>query len=915
MLSRRKLLFVTLCCLMSLAASAQNKSLTKTLIASIDSFSNRTAAEKVFLQTDRPYYSTTDTIWMKAWVLDAGLNYSKQSGLLYVELIDYTGKLVISQSMPVKFGVSFAQMILDDKTVAEGSYTLRAYTNWMQNQGEQSFFSKQIYISNTSDDEWLVNSDFKLTQKQGEQNVQAVLRLTHVDNKPVLVKPLQLQIKNGDKSLGKDKVQTDLDGKLDINFNLPDKVDSKRLDIIAEDMQKGDVNPKLIIPVPLNRPEKIDVQFLPESGQMVAGLPARIGFKAVGEDGNGADISGELLDSKGAIITAFKSLHKGMGSFIFTPDAGLTYSAKITLPGDGFKVYPLPQVQAKGISLHISNLPGRDSLLVTIYASAEILNSSDAYSLIAQSGGKVCYAANLAFNGNIIHGAISKKRFVSGVTRFTLFNANQIPVAERLVYIDHHDELQLSINADNPSYQPKDSIALQIKITDKNNRPVIGSFSLAVTDNGQVKADSSNVPDIRSYMLLCGDLKGTVEGPGYYFDNKNADKDEALDNLLLTQGWVGYDWKDVFNPKYQPQFKAEPEIEVSGQISRVGGKAVGGLPVILLSTKKPTLMIDTISDMDGHFVFKNLPRIDTANFLVEVKDKKGKLFEANVNVDEFTPAKITELNTTPLKPWYVNSDSTLLNYVKQSNAYIKESDKINYPAGTRELKEVIIKGQKTVKGSHFFAGYGASPDVVLNEADMRKANKMTIEELLIHKIKGFIAANPYPCNGFPTSLEYTIGCNPIVFFIDGFAVDEFYVPHPGFIDHHEYIKSFIGAFTAEDVRGIEEKDEKNYSIIEITTWSGNGAFMKRTHGRYLYRPMPITWPKQFYKPKYTAKTANTLADLRPTVYWEPNIVTDTAGKATVWFYAKGKPGIYTGILQGSDLSGNIGVGRIRVKVK
>jgi hypothetical protein len=915
MLSRCKLLFVTLCCLMSLAAPAQNKSLTKTLISAIDSFNNHSPAEKVFLQTDRPYYSANDTIWMKAWVLDAGLNYSKQSGLLYVELIDDTGKLVISQSMPVRFGISFGQMVLDDKTIAEGRYTLRAYTNWMQNEGEQSFFTKQIYISNTIDDAWLVNSDFKLTQKQGEQNIQAVLRLTNADKKPVLLKPLQLQIKNGDKSLGKDNLQTDFDGKIAINFNLPDKVDSKHLVIIAKDMSKGNVNPKLIVPVTLNRPEKIDVQFLPESGQMVAGLPARIGFKAVGEDGNGADISGELLDNKGGVITTFKSLYKGMGSFIFTPEAGIVYSAKITSPGGSFRVYPLPLVQAKGVSLHISNLPGRDSLMVTIYASPEILNGSDAWSLIAQSGDKICYAANLAFNGNIIQGAISKNRFVSGVARFTLFNANQAPVAERLVYIDHHDALQVAINTDKPSYQPKDSIALQIKVTGNDNKAVMGSFALAVTDNGQVKADSSNMPDIRSYMLLCGDLKGTVEGPGYYFDNKNADKDEALDNLLLTQGWVGYDWKDVFNPKYQPKFKAEPEIEVSGQISRVGGKTVGGLPVMLLSTKKPTLMMDTVSDENGHFVFKNLPRIDTANFIVEVKDKKGKMFEANVNVDEFTPAKITEVNTTPLKPWYVNSDSTLLNYVKQSNAYLKESDKINYPAGTRELKEVIIKGQKTVKGSHFFAGYGASPDVVLDEADMRKANKMTIEELLIHKIKGFIAANPYPCNGFPTSLEYTIGCNPIVFFIDGFPVDEFYVPHPGFIDHHEYIKSFIGAFTAEDVRGIEEKDEKNYSIIEITTWSGNGAFMKRTHGRYLYRPMPVTWPKQFYKPKYTAKTTNLLTDLRPTVYWEPNIITDTAGKATVWFYAKGKPGTYTGILQGSDLSGNVGVGRITVKVK
>jgi len=913
MISRYKLLFAVSCWLMPIAALAQNKNLTKTLVATIDSFNDRALTEKVFLQTDRPYYSTTDTIWMKAWVLDAARNYSKQSGLLYVELINDTGKLIVSQSMPVRFGISFGQMVLDDKTITEGSYTLRAYTNWMQNEGEQSLFTWQIYISNTTDP-WLVNTDSKLTKKQGVDNLHTVLQFANAANDPVRLKDMQLRIKYGDKTLIKNNTQTDIAGKLDFNFNLPKDIDGKRLVIVAQDIDKGDAKRKLTIPISLNPPDKIDLQFLPESGELVAGLPTHIGFKAIGEDGDGVDISGDIIDSKGAVITPFKSQHKGMGSFDLTADAGVVYSAKISLPGGGFKLYPFPQAKTTGINMHVSNFEGRDSLLVIINASPDILSTNNTYSLIAQSGGKACYAANLSFNGSAIRGAVNKDRFLSGITRFTLFNENHAPVAERLVYIDHHDQLQINISTDKPTYQPKDSIALHLKVTDINNRPVLGSFSFAVTDNGQIKPDSSNVPNIVSYMLLCGDLKGAVEDPGYYFDARNADRNEALDNLLITQGWVGYDWKNVFDPKYLLPFKPEPGIEVAGQLSRVGGKQLGGLSVTLVSTKKPVLMRDTLSDANGRFVFKDLPRIDTANFVVEVKDKKGKMFEANVDVDEFTPAKITQLGSVNLKPWYVNSDSTLLNYMIQNRAYNQELDKIRYPAGTRQLKEVTIKGLKTVKGSHFYAGYGAVPDLVLDETDMRKANKITIEELLLQKIKG-LSASPYPCNGLPASIEYLVACNPVVFFIDGVALDEYYVPRYTYTDHYDYIRSFLYGLTVEDVRGIEEKGEKDYSIVEITTWSGQGMFMKRVHGRYLYRPMPVTWPKQFYKPKYSAKNSNPLADLRPTVYWEPNTITDTAGKATIWFYAKSKPGIYTGILQGSNLSGNVGVGRVTVSVK
>jgi hypothetical protein len=649
-----------------------------------------------------------------------------------------------------------------------------------------------------------------------------------------------------------------------------------------------------------------------------------------------------------------------MGSFELVPGIGETYNARLNLSGGIVKTYPLPLVKVSGISLHMSSPAASDSLYVTINATADVMGDTAKYSLVAQSGGKVCYAANLSFADGVIHGKINKERFQSGITRFTLFNGKQIPIAERAVFIDNNDGLHISLNTEKQTYRPKDSIALHIKVVDNNNQPVLGSFSLAVTDDSQIKADSSNAPNIYSYMLLTGDLKGDIEEPGYYFDAKNVDRYAALDNLLLTQGWVAYSWQDVFSSKFQPAFKAEPEIEVAGHISRVGGKSVAGLPVMLLSTNKPVLIRDTISDADGRFVFKHLPRMDTANFMLKVTDKKGKIFEANVTADEFTPALFTAQSIAPLKPWYVNSDTTLLNYMNQTRAYDTALDNMKYPAGTRHLKVVNINALKIIKGSHNLNGPGQA-DQVLDEEDMKKAGKMTLEDMLNNGlIKGF-GMDWFP-KGFPRKFgvakilgdplsgyhfTYQIYDYKMHLVIDGVDVHTFFQPvmpdSPETYEEKAFYTEYLKELTAEDIRGVEvlysnrynnkyaykylepkefdhtghEYDPLNveYAFLEITTWSGNGAYIKRTHGRYLYRPLPVSWPKQFYKPKYTAKSNNTLADLRSTIDWEPNIITNTAGEATVWFYARGKPSAYTIIVQGADLSGSVGVARANVKVK
>src|ERR1700730_10128708 len=80
------------------------------------------------------------------------------------------------------------------------------------------------------------------------------------------------------------------------------------------------------------------------------------------------------------------------------------------------------------------------------------------------------------------------------------------------------------------------------------------------------------------------------------------------------------------------------------------------------------------------------------------------------------------------------------------------------------------------------------------------------------------------------------------------------------------------------------------AFVEITTRSGHGPVIDNTPGIYLYKPLPLSWPKQFYKPKYTIKdTAKHLPDLRSTIDWEPNITTDRNGEAKLWFYTADQP--------------------------
>ncbi|MEO6149061.1 MAG: hypothetical protein ABIN95_13055, partial [Mucilaginibacter sp.] len=171
-----------------------------TLVNTIDSFAVRMPVEKVYLHIDKPYYNNSDTIWLKAYILNGSLEGSVQSGLLYTELVNDTGKVVLRQSMPALLGVSWGQIALDSVLVAEGSYTLRAYTNWLQNLGEACFFRRPLYIGKADVNGWLVNAGSKTATKNGKENTEIALQLLGQDGDPVRLQDMQLKLNEGGKT-------------------------------------------------------------------------------------------------------------------------------------------------------------------------------------------------------------------------------------------------------------------------------------------------------------------------------------------------------------------------------------------------------------------------------------------------------------------------------------------------------------------------------------------------------------------------------------------------------------------------------------------------------------------------------------------------------------------------------------------
>jgi len=107
--------------------------------------------EKVYLQTDRDYYSQGDNIWFKAWLVeDPDLYLSSNSMNLHVELVSVKSGIIDTRIIKMDGGLGKGDFNLSD-SVEPGPYLIRAYTYYMRNFNDIQFFEKALKIFSTSE--------------------------------------------------------------------------------------------------------------------------------------------------------------------------------------------------------------------------------------------------------------------------------------------------------------------------------------------------------------------------------------------------------------------------------------------------------------------------------------------------------------------------------------------------------------------------------------------------------------------------------------------------------------------------------------------------------------------------------------------------------------------------------------------
>lgn len=903
--------------------SAQgNKGVATDLSSCIENYNRSMPFEKLFIQTDKPYYANTDTIWFKAYLLNGLNNYfSEKSGLIYVELISGSQKVVRRVCVSAQIGLSWGQLLLDEQTIPEGDYTLRAYSNWMQNFGADALFSKKIYIAGGQKQAWTVSQNQKTESVNGKQAIKLELGLKTPEGFNYGLKSLSWQVMEGDVPLiGATNAETSLQGQVTANIALPNR-QLKPLRFILTDKASGQ---ETVIPVTVNRPSAIDLQFMPEGGYMVGGLPSRIGFKGVAENGLGTDVEGVIKDSKKNTVAEFKSTYKGMGSFMLVPIAGEIYTAELKLPNDVFKSETLPKVKPAGIILRVANTVKGDSVLVVVSFSKELI-TGDSYQLIGLVNNTICLQATIKALNPRISTTLAKSFFPSGIIHFTLFDKNNQPVCERATYADHKDNLQITINPSKPLYGTKDSIALNIMVKYKDGKPAYtGSLSLSVTDNSQITQDSVE-DNLVTNMLLTSGVKGTIESPAHYLSN-DQDAAKHLDLLLLTQGWTGYNWDNIMKPA-EPKFKAEQELVVSGTATRFSGKPMPGSKIILLGGGGGLLGRDTLTDVQGRFEFRNLPKNDSLSFFVQATNPKGKSGHTDITLDEFKPTEAVLKPWYPTTPWYVTTknaaDTTLLYFVKNEGALQRKKFNI---IGNNILNDVTVKAQKRIKRSHNLNEPDGA-DQVMDEKEIEKTNgEVPLRDFLIKNVKNI---SPIYNRGYAF---YGIS-GPGFHYITLIVLDGHIAA--ALMDKNDlYGDSPLDEIKMKDVLGVEVMSSVKYRItytdkffagvipppnftyIEVTTRSGHGDFFRNTRNTTSYKPVTMIRPKEFYRPRYTVTSLPAdILQSRATIHWQPHLGLTKNGTAFSSFYAADKPGTYTVIVQGTNLKGAMGYQRAQILVK
>ena len=842
--------------------------------------------EKIHLHTDRSVYAGGDTIWFKAYLVNALDNKQETaSRYIYSELLDPFGKNVRRVKIKQDKNAQFYGYLPIDDEIPAGQYTVRAYTRYMENAGEEFFFHKPIHIVSPLSKS--LSTEISFEGEPGQKQIKGTIKLT--DNATQETIPLET-INLYDE---KDKIKYWTKDKL-VKFKLsPAECKHRTIKLEAANYQQF-----LPVSLPAN---DYQVDFLPEGGNLLAGVLSKMAFKALNTTGFSEEITGNVKDGTGKTVCSFQTTHAGMGTFNWIPEAGKKYYAECLSKAGVEKRFELPVAETNTCTLNVQE-SGYEYHISILYPNG--VATDETQTLLIHQRGFPLLVQPFRQTHRI---SIEKKALSPGIIQLLLLSSQGQIISERQVFVQSEKQATAHIQTDKEAYTQREKVRLDITLQDEEGKPVQGNFSLSVTDNADILPDSSYT--IYTSLLLSSDLKGYIEDPGWYFRGDNNARKEELDLLMLTQGWRKYNVENALTADYKrPSILPETGQQITGSVKRlVGNKAIANAKIqIHIPTER--VLEEIRAGEDGRFKFDSFEFPDSTVYNIQATTpKNGKNVLLSLDTVAFPKAD---------QIWPIHSyifQCTANNIYSDLPASVEFLDKTNrrmtYENGVRNifLEDVVVTARKKV----YKTPYERIPSIItIREEDLKNTPMQDLPTFLNSRLPGVNFDIAGMANGraiiYSGNKSKDLEPRGIRIILNGFPIND----------------QELALLTLQNLRiqDIAQIDYNRHETDGLAWFPMTGAHfiaitLKDGVESYDYIPKNIRQiqllghqkPATFYSPKYeTPQQKNSeTPDLRTTIYWNPNFQTNRRGETFVEFYTADGDSPYSVVIEGITQKGRL----------
>lgn len=858
--------------------------------------------EKVYAHSNHVFYRPNEIIYFKSYIVDAQNNLpSDWSQILYAELYDPAGNLLSKNNYQIINGASNGDFFLNEKAKG-GIYKLRLYTNWMRNENHKNYFEKEITVQKTSSPRILMKLDFPRKGLSSGDEVLADFSLRNLQNLPLSFYEGNYEVLVEGKEYVKNIFTTDKEGKVQLKFNLPkDLASSDVLLNIKLNYNSFQESISRSVPVTLNQ---VEILFFPEGGSLINGKQSNIALKALNEFQQPVDIKAEIVDEKGKTISTTESVKFGMGKFSFLPIQNQKFFLKLTSQKIS-KLYEIPSGTENGVSLNIEKLNGKIVLKIQSKNYQKVSVEAGFRGETIQTKNNVSTNSEIEFDENI---------FPSGIARFTLFDLDKNPLAERVVFVNKNQNVQISIKPDKTEYLPREKVVLDIETKDFNGKPVASNLSMSVLDDKLFSYADDRQNTLISWLQMDSELQGKIEEPPFYFKKEEAKADEALDLVMLTNGYRYFELLPEIESTKKFTFQKEELNSIYGKIENDKGETVDA-EVFLINESSEILKQKT---KKGRFYFKNFPSRNSYQLVAKSKKAreniKIKLLASEISSDIVTQ-KIK--SGTSEKDFEVIVDNPALEEASTDNNQVSNpvQNKMKFQSRGRMVYSDTVSTNKNIE-EVVIVGFGERARQSLT-ASVQTVTRESILNSVPNALQGKVAGLEIITNsGIPGNTESVVirgvssitnGKQPLVV-IDGIPVD-----YPNFKINSENIKDVTILKDASATALYGSRGSNGVIIINSLTSKYNSKKMslnRRTfytqESLYNYNSDNMSYGRVFSYPVYETPTTNYRTDFRETIYWNPTIQTDKNGKAKVEFYNSDANTTFRTIAEGISANGLLG---------